>query len=226
MSTPVCLANAVCDALELKEIDLPLTPKKISAIMHGEEQPRPAKKEVPVAAPVSGNALTGTGSHSVPATPAVVWDTLIDPDKLASVIPGCHELKLVGDNEYEAEVTLGVGPVSGKFKAKVKLSEMDEPNSVVLSGGLDGPLGSSRGTGNVKLAVVGAGTEITYDYAVEISGKVAAIGGRVLEGSTRMVINQFFKRLTAKIGGEDVQPSGGDGQSFWQWLLSLLGVGK
>lgn len=226
LSTPVCLANAVCDALDLEKIDLPLTPKKISAVMHGEEKPRPVAKEMVPNTPKSDKSLTGNGSHVVPAKQDVVWQTLIDPDKLAAVIPGCHKLKLVGDNDYEAEVTLGVGPVSGKFKARVKLSDMVEPNSVLLSGGLDGPLGSSRGSGNVKLEADGPNTKVSYEYGVEISGKVAAIGGRVLEGSTRMVINQFFKRLTAKIGSGEAPPDSGGDQSFWRWLLSLLGGAK
>lgn len=33
MSTPVCLANAVADALGLAEIDLPMTPAKLVAAM-------------------------------------------------------------------------------------------------------------------------------------------------------------------------------------------------
>ena len=41
MTTPVCLANAVCDALDVTDINLPLTPSKLSAIIHGEEAPRP-----------------------------------------------------------------------------------------------------------------------------------------------------------------------------------------
>jgi 2-furoyl-CoA dehydrogenase large subunit len=41
MTTPVCLANAVCDALDVADINLPLTPSKLSAIIHGEETPRP-----------------------------------------------------------------------------------------------------------------------------------------------------------------------------------------
>ena len=45
----------------------------------------------------------------------MVWDTLLDPEKLAAVIPGCHSLDRVSDNSYKAEVSLGVGPVRGRF---------------------------------------------------------------------------------------------------------------
>ena len=125
-----------------------------------------------------------------------------------------------------ALVTLGVGPVSGKFKANVKLSEMDPPNAVVLSGDLAGPLGSSRGSGHVTLTDGAGGTEVAYDYEVEITGRVAAVGGRMLDGATRVVINQFFRRLTAQVGGAP-EPDGPAGKpSLGQRLRRKLGGGQ
>jgi 2-furoyl-CoA dehydrogenase large subunit len=38
MSTPVCLANAVADALGLASIDLPMTPAKLAAHIHAGEK--------------------------------------------------------------------------------------------------------------------------------------------------------------------------------------------
>jgi 2-furoyl-CoA dehydrogenase large subunit len=38
MSTPVCLANAVADALGLTSIDLPMTPVKLAAHIHAAEK--------------------------------------------------------------------------------------------------------------------------------------------------------------------------------------------
>jgi 2-furoyl-CoA dehydrogenase large subunit len=40
MSTPVCLANAIADALGLDALDLPATPAKLAAHIHGPEPPR------------------------------------------------------------------------------------------------------------------------------------------------------------------------------------------
>jgi 2-furoyl-CoA dehydrogenase large subunit len=99
----------------------------------------------------------------------------------------------------------------------------------MLSGDLNGPLGSSWGSGRVRLAPSAAGTDVSYDYAVKISGKVAAIGGRMLDAATRMVINHFFKRLTANFGGveEKAAVTGrAERPSLWQWLLRLFGAGK
>ena len=132
-------------------------------------------------------------------------------------------LILVGDNEYKAEVSLGVGPVRGKFLAAVRLSDLDPPKAAKVSGGLEGPLGSSAGSGNVTLEARDGGTFVNYRYSVEIGGKVAAIGGRMLEGAAKIVVGQFFERLIAQVVGEPVPPSGG---GWWQKLLSVLGLGK
>ena len=81
---------------------------------------------------------------------------------------------------------------------------------------------------NVALETIEAGTEVEYNYSIDISGKVVAIGGRMLESAARTIINQFFRRLTAQIGGEDGgAPDGAAaGGSFWQWLRRLFGAGK
>ena len=234
MSTPVCIANAVCDALDIENIKLPLFPSKISALMHGEEKPppdKPAAEETAVEpAKGAGRALEGSGETFVPAAPRMVWDTLLDPEKLAAVIPGCHSLDLVSENSYTAEVSLGVGPVRGRFHATVDLSDLDAPNAATLSGGLTGPLGASRGSGRVRLEGRDGGTNVTYDYSVEISGKVAAVGGRMLEGASRVIVGQFFQRLVAQVGGPETTGTApppatpATQPSLWQRLLSMLGI--
>jgi len=201
MSTPVCLANAVADAIGTKDLTLPLTPAKVAALIHGDEPAPPADKAV-AAEKKPGHKLSGSGETHVPATRAEVWNTLLDPEALAAVIPGCHELDRVSDNAYKAEVSLGVGPVRGRFHADVALSDMVEPESTTLSGGVIGPLGAAQGTGHVQLADDGDGTKVTYDYEIELSGKVASIGGRMLEGAAKALVKQFFERLVAQVGGE------------------------
>jgi 2-furoyl-CoA dehydrogenase large subunit len=223
MSTPVCLANAVADALNVEDITLPMTPTRISAMIHGEEKP-PNNSKLTVAAPVKGegNVLRGTGETFVPAEPHEVWNTLLDPKALAAVIPGCHALDLIGDNSYEADVSLGVGPVRGRFKANVSLTEMVEPKKATLSGGLIGPLGASQGSGHVFLEAADDGTKVSYDYAIELTGTVASVGGRLLEGAAKALVKQFFQRLGAQVGGKPVSGE----EPWWRNLLRSLGLLK
>ena len=74
------------------------------------------------------------------------------------------------------------------------------------------------------------GTNVTYDYSVEISGKVAAVGGRMLEGASRVIVGQFFQRLVAQVGGPETTGTApppatpATQPSLWQRLLSMLGI--
>ena len=220
MSTPVCIANAVCDALDVADVTLPLTPSKLSALIHTEQAPPAAASAAGVTAPSAGRALSGGGESLVPAAPATVWDTLLEPQNLAAVIPGCRSLERVAENRYRARITLGVGPVRGVFHAQVQLSELDPPSALTLSGDLSGPLGSSRGSGRLHLAPEARGTRVRYDYAFEITGKVAAVGGRMLDGAARVIIGQFFERLIAHVGGQSPPTPA----SWWKRLLKALGM--
>ena len=240
MSTPVCIANAVADATGLRDLRLPLSPGKVAALIAQAEPARPARPgkaapEAPAAGPPAAGTkgVHGQGQTIVPATPEQVWRTLIDPEKLAKIVPGCRSLELVGPDDYRAEVSLGVGAVRGRFEARVRLSDLEPPRAATLRGGLQGPLGASVGEGHVTLSAVEGGTLVAYSYAIDISGTVAAVGGRLLDGASRVLVGQFFERLVAQA----VPPRGAPGapagvaataapatQGWWRRILRLLGM--
>ena len=223
MSTPVCLANAVADAIGVEDITLPMTPTRISAMIHGDEV-APSNDENGRVAPKKdvSNVLSGRGETIVTAAPQEIWKTLLDPTALAAVIPGCHKLDQVEENNYKAEVSLGVGPVRGRFKANVSLSELIENQRATLSGGLIGPLGASQGNGHVSLNPTEGGTKITYDYAIELSGTVASVGGRLIEGAAKALVNQFFQRLSAQVSGKSISQK----TPWWRKFFRSLGLIK
>jgi 2-furoyl-CoA dehydrogenase large subunit len=201
MSTPVCIANAVADALGIASIDLPLTPAKVAAHLHGaeSEQRRPA---APVSAGRKGRTLRGSGQARTAAAPEAMWTMLLDPKTLETIIPGCHRVEKLSDTHFRAEVTLGVGPVTGRYKADITLSDLDPPKAVTLTGMVVGALGDGRGSGRITFAPSDdGGTLLAYKYDAEIGGKVAAIAGRLLDGAAKIVIRQFFEALARHTGG-------------------------
>ena len=105
-------------------------------------------------------------------------------------------------------MTIGIGPVKGRYRADVKLSDLDPPHAVTLGGSAEGALGFGGGEGRITLAPTdNGGTAIRYVYEAAIGGKVASIGGRLLDGAARVIIGQFFAALARKAGGEATTPS-------------------
>ena len=220
MSTPVCVANAVADALGVEDVSLPLTPSRVMALLAPEDPPpsRPVASARPSTPGKTGKSLSASGEVRLAAPPEAVFAVLLDPEALARVIPGCHKLQEIGAHRYRADVTVGVGMVKARYSAEVTLSELDPPNSLRLSGKGLSSMGAASGSGMVKLDAEDGGTRLRYDYEAEVSGKVAAVGGRMLEGAARIVLAQLFEQLGRQAGGE---PADG---SWWRRLLARLGL--
>ena len=139
-----------------------------------------------------------------------VWAMLLDPATLQAVIPGCHHVEKISDTHFRADVTIGIGPVKGRYRADVTLSDLDPPHAVTLGGSAEGALGFGGGEGRITLLPTGnGGTSIRYVYEAAIGGKVASIGGRLLDGAARVIIGQFFAALARQAGGgaADSSPS-------------------
>jgi 2-furoyl-CoA dehydrogenase large subunit len=201
MSTPVCIANAVADALGAKDLELPLVPAKLARIVRGSE-PAPPASRVKDGVEKRSRGLRGQGEAIVRAPAEQVWNMLLDPATLKAVIPGCHNVQKISDTHFRADVTLGIGPVKGRYRAEVKLSDLDPPHAVTLGGSAEGAVGFGSGEGRITLgAIENGGTVIRYVYEAAIGGKVASIGGRLLDGAARVIIGQFFASLARHAGG-------------------------
>ncbi|MGI9335591.1 MAG: SRPBCC family protein, partial [Gammaproteobacteria bacterium] len=149
--------------------------------------------------------------------PERVWQALIDENVLGQIIPGCHGLVRTGENAYAADVTMGIGAVKGRFEATVKLEDLEPPHALAMAGSATGPLGDCEFRGRVTLRPDRTGTVLEYRYTMRISGKVAAVGARMLEGASRALIGQFFRRLVRK-AQEQHTPSSGWLARLVQWL--------
>ncbi|OWJ55874.1 hypothetical protein BWR60_35775 [Inquilinus limosus] len=164
--------------------------------------------------------MHGAGSARVAAAPERLWAMLLDPATLGAVIPGCHGVEKLSDTHFRAEVTLGIGPVKGRYRAEVMLSDLDPPHAVTLGGRAEGGLGFGGGEGRLTLVPDGTGTRLDYRYDAAIGGKVASIGGRLLDGAAKVIIGQFFTALARHAGG-GVAPSAGL-LSLWAGRLRAL----
>jgi 2-furoyl-CoA dehydrogenase large subunit len=219
MSTPVCIANAVADALGLADVNLPLVPAKLAELLR-EPEPAPPKGRVvpPLNLRPGDRNLHGEGSASIRGAPEQVFAMLLDPNTLQAVIPGCERVEKICKTRFRADVVLGIGPVTGRYRADVNLLDLDPPRAVTLRGQAEGALGFGSAEGRIMLVPEGeGGTRLDYSYDAAIGGKVASIGGRLLDGATRVIIGQFFTALAREAGG-------GTRTGRVSWLKRLTGL--
>ncbi len=139
-----------------------------------------------------------TGKQTIPASPAVVWDALNDPEILKTCIPGCEAVDRTSPTEFRAVATVKIGPMKARFEGKVRLDEQDRPRRCVVRGeGLGGAAGFARGEAEILLAADGNGTVLTYTAKASVGGKLAQIGQRLIDGAARQIADDFFRRFAA-----------------------------
>ena len=144
-------------------------------------------------------AMTMQGEVALPADRATVWAALNDPEVLKAAIPGCQELEKISDTEFQATARISVGPVKATFKGRVQLLDLDPPNGYRIAGeGQGGVAGFAKGGANVRLEDAEGGTRMTYDVEAQIGGKLAQLGGRLINGVAKKYADEFFANF-AKI---------------------------
>jgi carbon monoxide dehydrogenase subunit G len=146
-------------------------------------------------------AMTMTGEIPLEAKREVVWAKLNDPAVLKACIPGCEELNVIGENQFEAVAVNKIGPVKAKFKGKVQLTDIDPPNGYKISGQGDGGVaGFAKGGATVHLSDgENGGTILKYDVEAQIGGKLAQLGQRLINGAAKKMADDFFARFAEAV---------------------------
>lgn len=145
------------------------------------------------------------GQHLFAAPPRLVWDAVTDPDVLAKVLPGCEDFRELGaggeTREFEGKLKIKVGPVQGDFLGNVALSEMNPPHSYRLKLKGKGAPGFVEGEGSLELKEdPSGGTLLQYAVEVKIGGRIATVGQRLLDSSSKVITRQALEGLEGQVG--------------------------
>ena len=137
------------------------------------------------------------GRYLIPAPPNAVWAALHDPDILASCIPGSQSVTRISETDYEAVAVRKIGPVKARFSGQVNWQDTDPADGFthagILSGeGKGGPAGFAKGQSEVRLAVEGENTVLTYSAKAIVGGKLAQIGQRLIDSTAKSIADNFF----------------------------------
>ncbi|MCX5592095.1 CoxG family protein [Alcaligenes endophyticus] len=129
----------------------------------------------------------------IPGSLQATWDALNNPDVLKACIPGCESLEREGDDGFNTLVALKIGPVSARFKGRVKLTNIQAPRSYTLNfEGQGGVAGFGRGSADVELLEEGEQTLLKYNATAQVGGKMAQLGSRLIDATVQKLTDEFF----------------------------------
>jgi carbon monoxide dehydrogenase subunit G len=150
-----------------------------------------------------------TGEQRIAAPRQRVWEALNDPEVLRACIPGCQSLERDGDNGFAAVAEVKIGPIGARFKGAVALNDLDPPNGYTIEGqGNGGVAGNAKGSAKVRLSDdAGGGTLVSYNVDAQVGGRMAQLGGPIIDATAKQLAGKFFTRFGEIVGGEAPAPA-------------------
>jgi uncharacterized protein len=138
-------------------------------------------------------------SYVFDAPQARVWDLLMNTRVLAGCIPGCRELRDLGEDRYQAELVVVVAAITGNYGATIAIEDKIPPSSYRLVMQGTGRSGFVRGEASIALVPLDLRTRVDVTANAEVGGVVARVGQRLIEGVGRTMMDRFFACLQAKL---------------------------
>ncbi len=137
-----------------------------------------------------------SGTQTIAAPIETVWAFLMDVNKVAACAPGFQSLEVLGDEHWKAVVAVGIGAVKAKFTLDVTRPEMEEPTHMVVKGRGKAPGSAVDMFGDIVLTSLNdAETRMDWKATVVVSGTIASVGARLLQGTAERLTGQFFTCL-------------------------------
>ena len=136
-----------------------------------------------------------SGSYKLNSKKETVWHALNNPDILKQCIPGCDSFEKDSDNSFTATATIQIGPMNATFSGKITLSNIRVNESYTLSGEGQSSVGFANGTANVSINENNGTTTLNYEVNVNVGGKVAQLGSRLIDGVAKKMSDYFFGRF-------------------------------
>lgn len=150
-----------------------------------------------------------TGEEHIAAPRQRVWEALNDAGVLRQCIPGCQSLDKESDERLKAVVAIKIGPIGARFNGAVSLSDISAPNGYTITGeGQGGTVGFAKGGAKVRLRDDGAGTMLSYEVDAEVGGRLAQLGGPIIDVTARQLAGKFFRTFGEVVGGAVAEPAG------------------
>jgi carbon monoxide dehydrogenase subunit G len=141
-----------------------------------------------------------SGTVEIKADREKVWRFVIDPEQVGSCGPGVESIEQVDDTHFRAKAKVGIGFISARFVVNLAFEDTEEPIRAVISARGQAPGSAVDALGSMHLSGPPEGpTTMDWDANVDISGSLATVGARLIEGTANKMIGQTFDCMRAKL---------------------------
>ena len=144
-----------------------------------------------------------SGYYQINQNKQKVWEALNNPEILKKSIPGCEEFKRNSDTNFTATATNKIGPFNATFTGDIELKEIKTPDSYLIEGSGNSPVGFASGKARVKLEESGGGTKLIYEVEANVGGKIAQVGSRLIDMTAKKMADIFFGKFSELISTQE-----------------------
>jgi len=145
-----------------------------------------------------------SGSYQINLEKQKVWEALNDAEILKKSIPGCKKFIKNSDTKFAATATNKIGPFNASFTGDIQLKEINAPESYIIEGSGNSPVGFASGKAKVKLEDAEGGTKLSYEVEANVGGKIVQVGSRLIEMTAKKMADIFFGKFSELISSESV----------------------
>ncbi|ANH37753.1 Carbon monoxide dehydrogenase subunit G (CoxG) [Nocardioides dokdonensis FR1436] len=133
-----------------------------------------------------------------------VWNAVLDPSVLVRTIPGCEQLQVTGENQYDMTVTAGVAAIRGTYTGTCELRDLQPHESLVLKAAGAGAPGTISADVKVTFIDTGEGTtRLTYEAVAVVGGMIGGVGQRMLTSVSKRLAGEFFSSINRVLSGAE-----------------------
>jgi carbon monoxide dehydrogenase subunit G len=140
------------------------------------------------------------GQQTINAPIQTTWEFLMDPQRVAECAPGFQSMEVLSPEHFKPKVAVGVGSVKATFTLDVTLVGLRPPDHAAMTGhGVAAGSAVDMRSSMDLVADSDTATTMTWVMDVTVSGKIASVGARLLEGTARKLTAKFFDCLRQKL---------------------------
>ena len=140
------------------------------------------------------------GSVEIAAPRDRVWAFVIDPNQVGRCGPGVETIEVIDDTHFKATAKVGVGFISARFVVNMEFVDLQAPDKANIKAHGQAPGSAVDATAAMNLSDGEAGgTQMDWQADVNISGTLASVGARLIEGTANKMIGQTFDCIRTKL---------------------------